>query len=347
MRRDDSEHDDDDKQRTERVHGPYKHGDQWRVIRVDADGSRGRRSFKSEALALTYIRLFKDETDRRTISMTVDEYIAQLSARGMKSVVTVGYRLRGLLQTKEHDRKLASLTPKLAKRLFAERAAKTKTDTQIGELSVASRFATWCVEKGWLPSDPFAGLEATGERARGEPQLRINEARAFIETALADQHPSQSGLPAAMALLMGLRASEVTNRKCRDVDDNGRVLWIDRAKTRKGDRTLEIPVVIRARLVELVKGRPAEELIFGEVDRHWLAYHVERLRKAAKVVRVTPHGLRGTQASISAGAVSVEHVAEALGQTGPAVTRRHYLAKGAEQAGKQRRALTVLQGGAA
>ncbi len=83
------------------------------------------------------------------------------------------------------------------------------------------------------------------------------------------------------------------------------------------------------------------------VDRHWLARHVERIRKAAKVVRVTPHGLRGTQASISAGAVSVEHVAEALGQTGPAVTRRHYLAKGAEQAGKQRRALSVLQGGAA
>ena len=131
------------------------------------------------------------------------------------------------------------------------------------------------------------------------------------------------------------------------MDDDGRVLWIDRAKTRKGDRTLDIPVVIREQLVELVKGRPAEERIFGDVDRHWLARHVERIRKAAKVVRVTPHGLRGTQASISAGAVSVEHVAEALGQTGPAVTRRHYLAKGAEQAGKQRRALNILQGGLA
>ena len=124
--RDDNERNDDDNQRTERVHGPYKHGDQWRVIRVDADGSRGRRAFKSEALALAYIRLFKDETDSRTISMTVDEYLAQLRARGLKSVVTVGYRLRGLLQTKAHDRKLASLTPKLAKRLFVERAAKTK-----------------------------------------------------------------------------------------------------------------------------------------------------------------------------------------------------------------------------
>jgi hypothetical protein len=79
------------------------------------------------------------------------------------------------------------------------------------------------VEKGWLPADLFVGLEATGERARGKPQFRINEARAFIETALADTYWSRSGLPAAMALLMGLRASEVTNRECRDGDDDGRV----------------------------------------------------------------------------------------------------------------------------
>jgi hypothetical protein len=41
----------------------------------------------------------------------------------------------------------------------------------------------------------------------------------------------------------------------------------------------------------------------------------------------------------------VEHVAAALGQTGPAVTRRHYLAAGAEQDGKQRAALSVITGG--
>jgi hypothetical protein len=37
----------------------------------------------------------------------------------------------------------------------------------------------------------------------------------------------------------------------------------------------------------------------------------------------------------------VEHVAAALGQTGPAVTRRHYLAAGAKQDGKQRAALRL------
>ncbi len=278
------------------------------------------------------------------MSAAVDEYTAHLKARGQKSHETTGYRLRGILQTTGRDRMLRTLTPKIAKQLFRDRAPDISPDTQVGELGAASRFSQWCVDQGWLAADPFVGIEPTGERARGKDTLRIDEARRFIDHALAEEHAS--GLPAAMALLMGLRVSEVVKRAVRDLDDGGRVLWIVRAKTRKGNRTLEVPLVIRERLVELVKGRPSGERIWSG-SRHWLAYHVERIAKAAGVVRVTPQGLRGTQASISAGAVSVEHVAAALGHTGPTITRRHYLAKGAEQDGQQRRALKVLQGGVA
>lgn len=87
------------------------------------------------------------------------------------------------------------------------------------------------------------------------------------------------------------------------------------------------------------------EPLWGDVDRHWLGYHVRRLAGAAKVPVVCPQALRGTQSSIAARAVPVEQVAEALGQTGPEVTRRHYLARGAEQDGQQRAALRVLVGG--
>ncbi len=337
---------DDEEQRHERSLGPYKHGNRWRVVRVAADGSRGRRSFKSEALACAYIALHQDETDGRTVAMTVDQYIGHLKQRGLKSWETISYRLRGLLKTDGRDRALRSLNRKVAKRLFADRCKEVGVDTQIGELSAAGRFAEWCIAQGWLREDPFEGLEAIGERGRGKPQLRIDEARRFIDTALADDHAS--GLPAAVALLMGLRATEITSRVCRDVDDGARVLWIVRAKTRKGDRRLEIPEVLRPRLAELVKGRDANAPLFGpDADRHWLYYHVKRIAKAAGVMTVCVHALRGTQASIAAGAISVEHVATALGQTGPAVTRRHYLAKGAEQDGQQRRALQVLKGGAA
>lgn len=101
----------------------------------------------------------------------------------------------------------------------------------------------------------------------------------------------------------------------------------------------------RGPLLELCAGRKSTEPLFGDVDCHWVGYHVRRLCKAAGVPEVCPHGLRGTQASISVLAVPAEHVAAALGQTGPAVTRRHYLASWAEERRRGRAALKVIEGG--
>ena len=142
----------------------------------------------------------------------------------------------------------------------------------IGELATARTFASWCVGQGWLPSDPSDGLEVTGARARGKAQLHIDEARRFVETALGEG--DERGLAAAMALLMGLRASEITNRVVRDVDDAARVLWIERVKTRAGDRRLEVPEVLRPRLAALVAGRAPDAPLFGaqclthRINRH-------------------------------------------------------------------------------
>jgi integrase len=181
-----------------------------------------------------------------------------------------------------------------------------------------------------------SGRPVRGTRGQGRP-----EARRYIEVALAES--SREGIAAAMALLMGMRASEITGRQVRDVDDGGRVLWIERAKTRRGDRHLEVPEVLRTPLLELCAGRKSTEPLFGDVDRHWVGYHVRRLCDKASVPVICPHGLRGTQASIAVQAAPIEHVAAALGQSGPAVTRRHYLASGAEQRGRGRAANSVLK----
>jgi len=259
-------------------------------------------------------------------------------------VTTIWFRLRGLLRVVERDRSLRSLTPLVARSLLTKRRTEVVADTQIGELAAASGFAAWCLRQGWLRRDPFVDLEAEGKRATGKPQLRIDEARNFLDTALAEE--SSAGLAAAIALLMGMRASEITSRVVRDVDDGARVLWIERAKTRRGDRHLEVPTILRARLAALVAGRGGGDPLFGDVDRHWLGYHVRRLCGVARVPVVSPHGLRGTQASIAARAVPVEHVAEALGQDPRGVvTRRHYIEAGAEQDGRQRAALRVIAGG--
>ena len=55
-------------------------------------------------------------------------------------------------------------------------------------------------------------------------------------------------------------------------------------------------------------------------------------------------GAPGTQSTISIEAVSVEHVAAALGQKGPRVTRRAYLAPGAEQSSRARTVEKLIVG---
>ena len=84
----------------------------------------------------------------------------------------------------------------------------------------------------------------------------------------------------------------------------------------KGNRHLKVPRVLQTRLVQLCAKRPAAEPLFGEGrDRHWVYYHVQRICRFAKVPVVCTQGLRGTQSTISIDAVSVEHVAAAVGQT--------------------------------
>jgi integrase len=312
---------------------------------VGSNDRRRRRSFASESLALAYLKRFATKTDTRTVSAAVDEYIQYLRGRGLRdgSVATVAFRLRALLRTTDRERSLRTITPAIARDLYARRCAEIAPETQRQELQVASAFACWTVKQGWLRADPFASIEATRARARRKPQHRIDEARKFLELALGEG--SRSGLAAAIALTMGLRASEVVDRTVRDVDDGARVLWIDHSKSKAGERTLEVPEVLRAPLADLVAGRDGGERLFGDVDRHWVYYHVRRLSKKAGVPVVTPHGLRGTWSSIAAEVTPVDHVARALGHANTAVTRRHYLAAGAERAGQQERALRVLQGG--
>lgn len=68
-----------------------------------------------------------------------------------------------------------------------------------------------------------------------------------------------------------------------------------KGKTANARRHLEVPEVIREKLLELAKGRPSSSYLFGAGDidkptRRWVAYHCERIRVLAKVPRVTPHG---------------------------------------------------------
>jgi len=154
-----------------------------------------------------------------------------------------------------------------------------------------------------------------------------------------------------MLLLMGLRQSEVRKRRVRDLDLDGTVLRIEQGKTKKSNRVVAVPEVLRELLLELAEDRHPLEVLFagadgGEHTKAWLYFAVRRVCDAAQVPRVCPHGLRGTHSTIGTHAgVAVQVVADALGHEDLRTTLRHYVAGGAAEAAQAERALKVIAGG--
>jgi integrase len=144
-----------------------------------------------------------------------------------------------------------------------------------------------------------------------------------------------------MALLMGMRASEIVERTVRNLDDEGRLLWITDAKTQAGVRRLEVPPQLQEHLQRLARGKSPSDRLFGrDADRHWVLRSVHRVCKAAGGPRVPSHGLRGTHATLAVGAGATSHlVAAALGHQSFATTARHYARAEAIEGAQQERVL--------
>ena len=187
--------------------------------------------------------------------------------------------------------------------------------------------------EGIIGSSPFSAVTPVGKPNAGKTQLRIEEARRFVKAALNDYetHRRPMVLAAVMALTMGLRASEILQRKVRDLDDDCGMLWIDSGKTRNAKRHLQIPEFLRPHLRELVGNQNQDAYLFvsersGRRTRPpvlWAA--VQRLCLAAGTTAVCTHSLRGLYATLAveSGALS-ETVASSLGHGSFAMTEKHY-----------------------
>jgi integrase len=258
--------------------------------------------------------------------------------------------LEALLQLDRHGAKPTRwLTPARAAAAYEAVRQGRAVDTHRNALAAGRSFGRWCAKLGWLPADPFAGVEPVGRRKRGKPQLHLTEATKLIDVCVAER--SRESAAVMLALLLGLRASEVAHRQIRDLDDGGRLLWVPKGKTAAARRHLEVPDVVRPLLLELAGDRPGAAWLFGTADltrptRHWVYYHVKRLCRVAKVPAVCAHGLRGTHTSlaVAAGATS-QVVAAALGHTSTAITESAYLDAQTRARAVQHAALRVLNGG--
>jgi integrase len=206
------------------------------------------------------------------------------------------------------------------------------------------------VKKRWIAGNPLEEVEGFGKRNRGKDQLRIDEARKWLVKAVELAEAGEDGAVAAMmTLLLGIRCSEVVSRVVRDLDDDGRLLWIPDSKTQKGKRTLVVPDELRPYLKELAEGKEPHDLLLGYHDRAWPRAWVQRICDEAGVPMVTAHGQRGLHGTLSIEAgITPRAVADALGhESFQQTTARNYVQPEAMGQANQKRALTVLQGGKA
>lgn len=355
----------------ERILGPYEEDGVWRVVYVDAAGKRESSKFDSEAKAERYIELLRSNLSREehTTKTALDRYKAYLAEKGNKedsTDVTV-WAVEQFFPTAIPFQLLsATRCAKLYEELRTRPSKKTKkplaADTHRNVLAQVKSFLAWCVERGWLRENPCADIKGIGKRRpRGKSlgkegkTLRVKEARAWFDKALDLADGGDDGATAALvALLLGMRASEIVSRKVSDLDEDsapGDLLWIPCSKTPAGRRTLEVPDVLRPLLLACAEGKAGESYIFETEDgkahwRDWIISNVHRICRIAKVPEVTAHAMRGLLATITAERGLAGHlIAATLGHEDERTTMHAYAAPGAAAAGVNRRGLTVLQGG--
>jgi integrase len=337
--------------RKSRVHGPYAHGKQWRLVVVSETGARDYPTFGSEEEALEVMTALRAEWGPGTpgtVGDLIDRYEGWLRDRGRRAstIGTTTMRLR---------RFFGSLTARDARQVTAARCQE-RYEALCGELAAATHqnilgeartFAAWALKRKWIRRDPVREIESVGRANEGKPQLRLDEARAFTACALelADAG-NDAGVAVLCALVLGMRASEVVGRLVEDVDDGGRLLWIPQSKTAAGRRTLVVPAFMRGRLVQLAEGRKPQESLFRSANREWISDWSERICTLAGVRRVTTHGLRGTHATLAVeGGTSPADVARTLGHADESIVVGVYAKPGSGKAAGAERLLRVLKGG--
>jgi integrase len=338
------------------------------AVWLEGGRKRRKRGFTTRTDAeshLARVRVELDDGTRRpgdpimtpgvTVKQAIEAYGKYLDEKGLKAGPTAE-RLRRLRTFFVDETVLLSeLTTSacvtfydaLRTRVSEKTGRQYSVDTHRNTLAEARMLAKWAVKKRWLRSSPVDDIEGKGKRRHGKAQLRIDEARNWMAKAAELADAGEGGAVAAMmTLLLGMRASEIVSRVVRDLDDDGRLLWIPDAKTEAGKRTLRVPDMLRPYLQRLVDGRKPEELIFGVHWRDWPREWVQAICEKAAVPLVCAHSMRGLHSTLAMDAGVTGHVvAASLGHESVSTTVQSYAQPQAVEGARQRRALRVLAGG--
>jgi integrase len=342
------------------VYAPKRHGKKWRIrIRDGATGEIRYTTYDTEEAATKgYSRLRREVANYQsaTIGEIMGMYRQDQTARGLKtsSMKTTEYRLNAIFSDLV-DTPISMVSKIDLTKRFEVRRLEIKPDTARNEIAELKVFYRWAVDKNLIDKSMAEEISPryAGKRNKGKQQLRPTESKAFFDLALSQANSgNQASLACATVLLLGLRASEITKRLVRDLDCMTKTLHIEDAKTRAGERTVEIPEVLWSLLESQTKGRfPADPLFCaptrsGHHDVGWIRKHTKTLCEKLGIPVVTAHGLRGTHATLAKKAGATGHlVAGQLGHTNERVTQDHYIAFDAEEQERRRQVFKVVVGG--
>lgn len=181
-----------------------------------------------------------------------ESYLWKVKGNKKRSAITTAARLRSFFPNTDE-----SLSHQTAKKCAAYYEQLTKkvtrfdkplaVDTHRNVLSEAKTFLGWCVKK-WLRANPLHEVKGHGKRKHGKPQLRIDEARKWLDKGLelaeeamqsTKKRRQLEGVTAALStLLLGTRSLETTTRVVRDLDDHGRAALDRRHQDQGGQADL-------------------------------------------------------------------------------------------------------------
>lgn len=339
-----------------RVSGPYKHGRKWRLEFARGSGDAREveyESFATQAAAEAALDGAKGIAQGQTVKSAVDQFIAEKRAAGRTESTIASYADRlGLLLRPVLSRPLQIVRTR-GDELYRTATVGRAVDTHQHALEVGRMWGKWCVKRKLLRANPFADVESLGRRVLGADKIRLTVDESRVLEAWCLEHPADPACIITLAYLyLGSRASELTKRDVRDLDDNGRLLWIRVTKSKAGRRRLRIPPELTAMLLALVAGRKSDAPLFAHPDgsrwtRHLARRQVLRTCKAAGVPEVSPQALRRTQATLAteAGETALavaRHLGHATGAA-PSVTGRSYVSPEASIDAKIEQGLQTLQ----
>lgn len=169
------------RQSGQKVHGPYQHGNKWRLLVRDADGGQEAVSFPTEAAANAHKRNLLKQIAGRTVSGAVQEFVVEKRETGLRSgtVKRAEFHLRAFFQLDAEvdgvsmpyantGGMIEDLKPQTCEQLYRAMVKTCAVDTHRNALAEVKAFAAWCVKQGWIATSPLADVKPIGQRNPGQ-----------------------------------------------------------------------------------------------------------------------------------------------------------------------------------